>query len=276
VSERYWECTLIRAGSLWLDGGGMFGVVPRPVWAKMTPPDTKHRIELQTNCLLLRSEDRCVLVETGCGDKWSDKVRARFGIEDRTVADALREVGVAPEDVTDVVVTHLHFDHAGGLTTRRNDDVVSVFNHAAIHVQRREWEDALANRSTMTGTYLRSHLDPIAGQVNLHEGEAPILPGIRTMPMPGHTWGQQAVLADTAHGTICFPGDVMPTRHHLGAPYSMGYDMLPYQNMLTKRDLLGRACDESWILVLDHEPGHPVFEVERSDDWFTLTERSLS
>jgi len=122
----------------------------------------------------------------------------------------------------------------------------------------------------MTGTYLRTHLDPIVDSVRLLSGDEEILPGIRSLPMPGHTWGQQAVLVETEQGIVCFPGDVMPTRHHVGAPYSMGYDMLPYENMLSKRLLLERAADESWTLVLDHDPAYPVVRVHRDGDWFEL------
>jgi glyoxylase-like metal-dependent hydrolase (beta-lactamase superfamily II) len=261
---------VLQAGTLRLDGGGMFGVVPRAIWSRLTLPDDANRIGLQTNCLLPRSDDRTVLVETGCGDKWSAKTRTIFAIEDRTIIDALGEQGVSPGDITDVMVTHLHFDHAGGLTRVDGDDVVPVFENAAVHVQGREWEDALANRSTMTGTYLRTHLDPIADRVSLLDGEQVILPGVRSWPMPGHTWGQQAVLIDTAEGVVCFPGDVCPTRHHIGAPYSMGYDMLPYQNMLSKRLLLERAAAESWTLVLDHDPDHAVFRAHADGDWYAV------
>ncbi len=265
-----WNWTVLRAGTLRLDGGGMFGVVPRAIWSKLSTPDEANRIGLQTNCLLLRCGDRVVLVETGCGDKWSDKSRSIFAIEERTVVDALGEQEIAPWDITDVIVTHLHFDHAGGLTKAEDGDAVPIFERATVHVQGREWDDAIANRSTMTGTYLRTHLDPIADRVSLLDGEQVILPGVRSWPMPGHTWGQQAVLIDTADGVVCFPGDVCPTRHHVGAPYSMGYDMLPYQNMLSKRLLLERAATESWTLVLDHDPDHAVFRVHAADAWFAL------
>jgi len=273
VSEPVWTCEVLQAGSLRLDGGGMFGVVPRAVWSRLAEPDDQNRITLQTNCLLLKWGDRTVVVETGCGDKWTDKARGRFVIERRTVVDALAEHGVQPDDVTDVVVTHLHFDHAGGLTTLAEGQAVPVFGRARVHVQGREWEDALANRSTMTGTYLRDHLDPIADAVSLLDGDGEVLPGVESIMMPGHTWGQQAVLIHTSDGPVCFPGDVMPTRNHVGAPYSMGYDMLPYQNMQSKRALLERAEAASWALVLDHEPGHPVFDVLKDGDWFCLEER---
>ncbi len=259
-----WSWQLLRAGTMRLDGGSMFGVVPRALWSKLCPPDDQNRILLQTNCLLLQRGDRHVLIETGCGDKWSERERALYALEPRTVVDALREIGVAPEAITDVIVTHLHFDHAGGLTRLGSAGVPEpVFGHAPVFVQRTEWEDALANKSTMTRTYLRTHLDPIADRVRLLDGAAdvPGLAGVRVLPVPGHTWGLQAVLFEDADGTVCFPADVLPTVHHVGTAFSMGYDMLPYDNMRTKTALLEHACHNHWRLVLGHEPNTPVVRV---------------
>lgn len=242
----------------------MFGVVPRALWAKLAAPDELNRILLQTNCQLLQRDDRNVLIETGCGDKWTDRERNLYAIERRTVVDALREARLAPEDITDVIVTHLHFDHAGGLTRLDGAGAaVPTFSRAPVFVQRTEWLDALANKSTMTRTYLRTHLDPIADRVRVLDGETgvPGLPGVRVLPVPGHTWGMHAVVFQDDVGTVCFPGDVLPTIHHAGAAFSMGYDMLPHENMLTKKALLDRACRENWRLVLDHEPGPPVVRV---------------
>ncbi|MFO0872509.1 MAG: MBL fold metallo-hydrolase [Phycisphaerales bacterium] len=257
------EWSLLRAGAFRLDGGGMFGLVPKVLWSRLVEPDGLNRIPLQTNCLLLRGEGRTVLVETGFGDKWSDRDREIFALERRTVVDAMREVGAAPDDVTHVIVTHLHFDHAAALTrVGASGGPEPTFPRAEIIVQRAEWNDALANKSTMTRTYLRSHLDPIRDRVRLVDGAVEVLPGIEVDPIPGHTWGQQSVRFRDAHGVVCFPADVMPTAHHVGLAFSMGYDMLPYQNMLSKRALLERAAREGWRLVLDHEPGHPIVRVE--------------
>ena len=256
--------TLLRAGAFRLDGGGMFGLVPRVLWSKLVAPDERHRIPVQTNCLLLRDGERTVLVETGYGDKWSDKDRDIWSLERRTVVDALAEVGVEPAQITHVIVTHLHFDHAAALTVLDDDGSLRpTFPNAGIIVQRTEWEDALSNRSTMTRTYLRTHLDPIADRVRCVEGEVEVLPGVTVWPMPGHTWGQQAIRFDDGAGTVCFPGDVMPTANHVGSAFSMAYDMLPHENMLRKLELLRRAEGEGWRIVLDHEPGHPVRKAVR-------------
>jgi glyoxylase-like metal-dependent hydrolase (beta-lactamase superfamily II) len=277
-----WNWRLLRAGAFRLDGGSMFGVVPKVIWSKLAPPDDSNRIPLQTNCLLLHDGETRVLIETGYGDKWSDKERAMFDLEQRTVVDALREVNVDPADIQHVIVTHLHFDHAGGLTTLDSSgEAVPVFPNAKVHVQKREWEDALTNKSTMTKTYLRNHLDPVANAIVLHDGEAEAIPDSRitVKPMPGHTWGQQAVRFADREGVVCFPGDVMPTVNHAGLAFSMGYDMEPYTNMLSKRDLLARAANENWRLVIDHEPGNPVVRVSRDaerSDRFTVTPSNVA
>jgi len=286
-----WSWQLLRAGSFRLDGGGMFGVVPKVLWARMVAPDDLNRIPLQTNCLLLRSREsgrpRTVLIEAGFGDKWSDKDRDIFAIERRSIVDALREVNTSPEEIDLVIVSHLHFDHAAGLTRVEKSSgagqgiasetvppaILPTFPNARVVVQRREWEDALANRSTMTRTYLRDHLDPIADRVILIDGEADLgalpagapwhAPGIHVWPVPGHTWGQQAIRFHDDKGVVAFVGDVIPTASHVGLAFSIGYDMEPYTNMLTKRALLERAEREGWRLVLDHEPGDAVVRVRK-------------
>jgi glyoxylase-like metal-dependent hydrolase (beta-lactamase superfamily II) len=269
-----WTWQLLRAGSFRLDGGGMFGVVPKTIWTKLVAPDDLNRIPLQTNCLLLHDGERRVLIETGFGDKWSDKERGFYDLERRTVVDALREVGVEPHDINHVIVTHLHFDHAAGLTRLdRNNQPTPTFPNADVIVQRTEWKDALENRSTMNRTYLRSHLDPINDRMKLLEGEQEAVEGITVWSMPGHTWGQQAVRFADDQGVVCFAGDVLPTVNHVGLPFSLGYDMLPYHNMLSKGRLLQRAMHEQWRLVLDHEPGHAVVRValdEQRPDRFQL------
>jgi glyoxylase-like metal-dependent hydrolase (beta-lactamase superfamily II) len=287
-----WSWQLLRAGSFRLDGGGMFGVVPKPLWSKMVEPDDRNRIPLQTNCLLLRSHEtgrpRTVLIETGFGDKWSDKDRDIFAIERRSIVDALREANTSPEEIDLVIVSHLHFDHAAGLTRFQQSDrsefggagvpsaIFPTFPNARIVVQRREWEDALANRSTMTRTYLRDHLDPIADRVIHTDGETEIddrldgvpagVSGIHVWPVPGHTWGQQAIRFHDGSGVVAFVGDVIPTANHVGLAFSIGYDMEPYTNMLTKKALLERAEREGWRLALDHEPGDAVVRVKKHSE----------
>mgnify|MGYP003863548595 CR=1 FL=1 len=237
----------------------MFGLIPRTFWSTWILPDDHNRIGLSCNCMLLQDGSRTVLVESGYGDKWSTKDREIYALESRTVVDALAEQNVAVDDVDDVIVSHLHFDHAAGLTSNAPDgSSVRTFPRARIHVQRREWLDALDNRSTMTKTYLPSHLLPIRDAMTLHDGAVQMLPGIAVRPLIGHTWGQQGVFVRTPDGVTVFPADLLPTVHHAHLSASMGYDMLPYENMINKREFLAEALGEGWTLVLDHDPATPV------------------
>jgi glyoxylase-like metal-dependent hydrolase (beta-lactamase superfamily II) len=257
----------------------MFGLIPKTMWSQWTEADAHNRIALATRSLLIESRDGLVLVEAGYGDKWTDRERAMYELEPRTAVDALAELGVDPRDIAHVVLTHLHFDHAAGLTVASDAGARSVFAGARIHVQRQEWLDALANKSTMTKTYLRSHLDPVAAQVELHDGDATPLAGIALIPTPGHTWGHQSVLvkgrvegapasvvADaTRESTVLFAGDLCPTIHHAHPAASLGYDMMAYEAMRSKERILGRAAAEGWIVALDHDPDHAFARAEMRD-----------
>ncbi len=270
-----WTWQVLNAGSFRLDGGGMFGIIPKSIWSRWTSSDEMNRVGLNTNCLLLEQAGRRVLVEAGCGDKWTEKERDIYQLERRSVVDALREIDVEPESIDTVVTTHLHFDHAGGLTTwdgRDPKEMVAegisprvVFPNAEIVVQRQEWDYALADRSTMTRTYLRTHLDPIADRVRLIDGAQEVLPGIRVRPLVGHTWGMHGIFIESAEGTVVFPGDLLPTVHHTHASSSPAYDMLPFETMQTKAAFLPEAAQEGWILVLDHEPATPVGRISQRE-----------
>ena len=251
----------------------MFGVVPKAVWSRVVAPDQENCIPLQTNCLLLEMDGNRVLIESGNGSKWSDKERTIFGLEDRTIEVALAEAGVSPDQIDLVILTHLHFDHAGGLTSHAPDGkLVSTFPSAQIVVQEQEWNDAMSNKSTMSATYLRTHLDPIADQVRRINGETTIIDGIQAIPTPGHTWGHQSILIDEINGPLCFTGDLLPTVNHVGRSWSMGYDMLPHDTLLTKERILSQAADEGWRLALDHEPGNALVTVDQDSkkNWFKL------
>lgn len=286
-----WSWRLLRCGRFKLDGGAMFGILPKPVWTRLVEPDERNRIPLQCNSLLLERDGRLVLIETGIGDRTPDKLRDIYDLERRSVLDALREVDCRPEDVDHVVVTHLHFDHAGGLTRLPRAGESSdpkrpplSFPNARVVSQRVEWEDAKANRSTMHATYLPEHLTPeVEERLLLVDGAAPptsdrdglpspdrwftfveALPGIEVFRVPGHTWGQQAVKITRDDGRVMvYVPDVMPTVWHASPTANMAYDMEPYVSMLQRRALLELAAAEGWLLCLDHEPGEAaVFRVE--------------
>ena len=253
---------VLRAGNFRLDGGSMFGVVPKAIWSRLVQPDDANRIPLQTNCLLLDDGVHRVLVEAGYGGGWDDKSKSIFALEDRTITDALQEIDVDPESITHTIVTHLHFDHCGGLTkSDEHNRHTRVFPNAKCIVQKREWLDAESKRSTMSKTYLSHNLKPLEDKLELVEGTHEVLPGITVWPTIGHTWGHQSVRVDTQDEVVAFLGDVVPTCNHMPLAFSMGYDMLPWDNMKTKEAVLKLAMDEGWRLVLAHEPGHPEVRI---------------
>lgn len=279
-----WSPTLLRCGSFRLDAGCMFGLIPRIVWSKWFPPgviDDANRMPLQTNSLLLESNNKLVLVEVGIGDKMSPKEHQMYaqemtpsgGGKPRTILDALQEVNARPEDISAVICTHLHFDHAGALTrldpSGGNDPErpILTFPNAEIISQKQEWDDAIAGRSTMNKTYLPNHLNPkVRERLRLINGKTEVFPGITVTIVPGHTWGQQVIKIDTARGPVVFCNDAMPTALHCRPTTNLAYDVEPYTSMLERAKLLDKAAAEDWTLVLDHEPNHPVFKVEREAD----------
>ncbi len=309
--EVLYRWQLLRTGPLWLDGGSMFGVVPRALWSKVAKPDDQNRILLAHNCLLLQRVDygspKHIVIEAGSGNKSDAKMKQIFGLSDDSVGKSVTEAGVACEDIEAVVVTHLHFDHAGGLTrlTRdgerpdwTNDGYPSIkltFPNAPIFVQRREWDDAQNGHYVMTRTYLRENLLPLESRLRLVESPAPfpvdvvpprqqvpaapqaqlqmpILPGIFVFQVPGHTWGQQAVgFKDDRGRTVVFLPDIIPTINHVGAAYNMAYDVEPYLSTVVRHWILRTAAELDWLLVLDHEPGNPVVRVRPDGKgWFNL------
>ncbi len=263
-----WNWQLLRHGTFWLDAGSMFGVIPKVVWTRWLTPDDKNRMPLQQNSLLLERDGRLVLIEAGIGDKLGDKERAIYSMDDRAVHDSLADIKVDPADVSAVILSHLHFDHAGGITRKGpSGKPVLTFPNAEIIVQRQEWEDAIANRSTMHKTYLRDHLtDEVAERVRLVEGEGEVLPGVSVIPVPGHTWGQQAVtFTDPGNRTICFVPDVMPTSLHVRPSANLAYDVETFTSMESRSMLLTRAVEGEWVICPVHDPGdNPLFTV--SDD----------
>jgi glyoxylase-like metal-dependent hydrolase (beta-lactamase superfamily II) len=268
--------TLIDGGRLKLDGGAMFGIIPKPLWLRSTPADEQNRIQLACNCLLVEwsgETDRRFIIETGHGAKYDAKEQGFYDIDpSRWLLNGLQAAGVDPSTITDVVVSHLHFDHAGGLTHERDGRMVRTFPNATVHTQRREYEDARASFGTMKTTYRPENLDPIdqAQAWRFHEGEGQCAPGVRVSPTPGHTRGHQSVIVTGTDRTAIFPGDAMPTAAHVGAPYNMAYDLFPLDNRESKGRFLQRAAAEDWLIFIDHEVQTPVMRAQAAKAWYTL------
>jgi glyoxylase-like metal-dependent hydrolase (beta-lactamase superfamily II) len=250
------EVRIFSDGLFRLDGGAMFGIVPKVLWEKQKPADDRNRVTMDMNCLLIRDADHVVLVETGAGPKLTSRQKQIFGIEDPPrLLEELAGLGVRPDDVTLVVNTHLHFDHCGGNTYRDGERVVPTFPRASYVFQRLEWLDAMAPNERTRGSYLPDDYAPLeaAGKLELIDESVEILPGIRLDRVQGHTRGTQTVRVSDGGSTLFFSSDFMPDRHHLPLPWIPAFDLFPLDTLAAKKLILRRAVDERWIVAFTHD-----------------------
>ena len=262
----------LEAGALKLDGGAMFGVVPKPLWEKRIPADERNRIPMVTRCLLVETPDALVLIDNGVGNKEDAKFLDIYGVQndatDGSVArleQCLRAAGFAPEDVGVMIDTHLHFDHAGGNTHVDAEGQLRLsFPNARYIVQKGELDWAHRPNERTRASYFDRNYDPVmaAGRLDLVDGIARPLPGIELRPTPGHTPFHQSVVLRSGGQTACFLADVCPTSAHLPLPWIMGYDVEPLVTLETKRALFDEATREGWLLVFEHDASVPWGRLE--------------
>lgn len=267
----------LEAGLQRLDGGAMFGVVPKPLWEKRIPADPRNRIPLALRCLLVEAPGALVLIDTGVGDKEDDRFREIYGIdnagEPTRLEDAIRAAGFAPDDVDLVLSTHLHFDHAGGNTRRGPDgSAVPSFPRARYLMQRRELEFARSKNERIRASYLAHNFEPVVagGLQDFIDGEVVVTEGVRTLPTPGHVPHHQSILVESDGAVACFLADACPTAAHLPLPWIMGYDLEPLVSLETKRSLWRRARAEEWLLVFQHDAAIPWGRLDPSEEKPTL------
>jgi glyoxylase-like metal-dependent hydrolase (beta-lactamase superfamily II) len=281
------RCHLLEGGRQRLDGGAMFGVVPKPLWSRFARPDERNRIPLAMRCLLIEHPDGLVLVDTALGNKEDAKFLDIYGVENgglegaTQLEDALGAAGFVPRDVRWVINTHLHFDHAGGNTTmdpelegdaRRH--VRPAFPNATYVVQRRELEFARHTNERTRASYLPHNFEPIAAAERWRfvDGAGEIVPGISALPTPGHVPFHQSIVIRSGGETAVFLGDIVPTTPHLRLPWIMGYDLEPLRTLETKRALLAEAAADGWWFVFEHDPATAMARVSRDGDDVILTE----
>ncbi|HEY3286897.1 MAG TPA: MBL fold metallo-hydrolase [Gemmatimonadaceae bacterium] len=252
----------LQAGGQMLDGGAMFGVVPKPLWEKKIPADARNRIPMGMRCLLIEHDIGLVLIDTGAGHKETPKFLDIYGIENdghgqRTMLEAaIVAAGFRPDDIALVINTHLHFDHAGGNTAIESDGrVVSAFPNARFVVQAGERDYAMNTNERTAASYFPRNWEPIreAGRLELIDGSKAIIPGISALVTPGHVPFHQSLLIDGGSEMACFLGDVIPTHIHMPLPWIMGYDVEPLRTLESKRALLSTALAEKWLLIFEHD-----------------------
>lgn len=262
------ELSIIRESQFKLDGGAMFGVVPKTVWSKLAPADESNRVTLACNLLLIETPHGRVLVETGMGPRWNEVERARFALT--TLVDhtaVLQSVGLSNEDVDHVVVSHMHFDHIGGAVIERDGKLVPAFPRAKYYVQRGEYE--LASRVNARGraSYRVDDYQPLEHfqQLVIMDGDTEIVPGVWARITGGHTSHHQIFTFESEGQKGVYFADIVPTCNHLSPAWVMGYDHFPLQSCDVKDQWLGLAAQEQWLVVFDHEMEVPWGRIDKSD-----------
>lgn len=251
------EIRAVETGRFRLDGGAMFGVVPKALWERTDPADGRNRIVMHMRALYARGQGRQILVDAGAGTKLDAKMVDIYEIDSRPLREVLAGSGIDPDAVTDVVITHLHFDHAGGLTFFDADGRLRPsLPNAVHHVQRRQWEAAARPNEKDRASFFAGDFLPLAehGKLRLADGETEIAPGVRVVPTDGHTPGHQVVLLGSGAETVMYCGDLVPLASHLNPPWIMAYDHFPLSTLEEKKRLLSAAADEGWILFFEHDP----------------------
>lgn len=275
-----WNVEAIEAGCFALDGGAMFGIVPRTHWSKEYPPDDEGRIALTARCLILRHDDgRVLLVDVGMGRRWAGRARETYTIDESCSIDtALEARGLDEGSVTDVIATHLHFDHVGGLVRNGPERKLQpTFPNAHVHVQAEHLEWARNPSPRDRGSFRAADFRPIeeSGQLQVHHGPGEILPGISTRISHGHTPAMQVVVVESNEQGVLFPSDLIPTVAHVRPPWVMAYDNQPLVTVEEKAALLAEACEKDWVVVLNHDPGVAAYTVTRDKGRFTAVPREL-
>ncbi|MBI1912382.1 MAG: MBL fold metallo-hydrolase [Deltaproteobacteria bacterium] len=264
----------VSDGFFRLDGGAMFGVVPKTIWEKTNPSDEKNRVLLGLNPLLIQTSKENILIDTGIGTRNDERFNSIYGVERKpTLVESLNRLGLKPEDITIVINTHLHFDHAGGNTIKKNDSATPAFPNARYIVQKGEWEAAVDPNERTRASYLKEDFEPVmeAGLFELIEGDREIVKGISVFRASGHNRDIQLVKIQSKGQTAVYLSDIIPTVTHLKYPYIMGYDLFPLETLKIKKELIEQAARERWLLIFEHDPNsrmgyvsikdsNPVFE----------------
>lgn len=264
----------LRDGFFYLDGGAMFGVVPKPLWEKVFPADESNRIRMGLNSILIKTREDLVLVDTGIGTLIPPKFTQYYAIDRKPdLIESLKDLGIAPDEITFVINTHLHFDHCGGNTHKNAaGDIIPTFPNATYVIQKGEWEYALNPHFRDKVSYFSDTFLPLEqfGQVRLVDGNQEIMPGVHVVLMPGHTSFHQGVKAQSKEETLVFFGDMVPTSAHLGLGYIASYDLFPATTLEVKASFFEQAVKDNWIIAFDHDPVHYFGRIKKRGNKYTF------
>lgn len=260
------ELDILSDGTFALDGGQMFGVVPKVLWEKRMPADERNRIRLGLTCLLVRTGKHTVVIETGIGDKYDAKFADIYDIQhSHTLPAELKSHGIAPEDVDIVINSHLHFDHSGWNTRREGATTVPTFPRAKYFAQRGEWEHALKPTERDRASYIEEFFLPAEKQTELVDGDAEIIPGIKMEVMPGHTRHMACVHVESQGQCACFISDLVPTHSHLPYPWVMSFDLYPLETLASRHKLLPRLVEQGTLVTFPHDTEIMCCRLEERD-----------
>jgi len=251
------EVTALSDGTYHLDGGAFFGIVPKVLWSKRVPSDEKNRVPTGLNSALVRNGEKSILIETGIGNKLSEKMVSLYG-QPAKLLDNLSAAGVSPDQIDVVINTHLHFDHCGWNTVRDGGKIKPAFPKAKYYVQEGEWKHAHQGQRD-TVSYLHENYDPLveSGQMQLLQGSQEIAPGISVEVFPGHTRDMQAVIIQSGGKTACYISDLIPTSAHVEVNWVMGFDLYPLETIESRKRYYSRALPENWLTMFTHDPEVP-------------------
>lgn len=270
-----YQVHIINSGYFYLDGGAMFGIIPKPLWERTNPADEVNRVKLATRNVLLISENRKILIDTGMGKKWSKKNTEIYKIEQNefTIDTSLATLSLTATDISDVILTHLHFDHTGGSTVMINGKLQPTFQNAKYYVSKKNFDWAMSPSERDKGSYLKDNFHPL-----FEEGVLSLIKEkffddeIELIEVNGHTFGMQLVKISDSSNSILFCADLIPFSSHIPLPYIMGYDLQPLITLEEKKKILAKAVEENWILCFEHDPVHSFAKVEKTDSGFRAKE----
>jgi glyoxylase-like metal-dependent hydrolase (beta-lactamase superfamily II) len=258
------ELTAISDGTYSLDGGAFFGVVPKSMWQKKVTPDVNNHIPTGLNSVVVRTGDKTILIETGIGNKLTEKMIKIYGQPAKLLSN-LAAAGISPDDIDIVINTHLHFVHCGWNTVLHGSSVVPTFPRAKYYAPEGEWQYSRQPSERDAISYISANYDPLvsSGQMQLLKGDQEIVPGISVAVYPGHTRHMQAVILRSAGKTACYISDLIPTTWHLDLTWGMSFDLFPLETIANKKRYYAQAIPEKWLTLFTHDPNIPWAYVEK-------------